>query len=168
MNVANTLAYYYMVTITAVKCILQAWGQCYKTFYGRKLRLFIISYSVCPWKALPAQSNVCGRGHEPTLEWSVRRCFTVVGAGLTRNHQARLERLARDKCSSLLLYSHNYGRRRLCSTGPDSAKFGKCRGENIPKGSWTKSTSLYFLRNLRMGPVSWIVKFCQAGKAYQV
>ncbi len=29
-------------------------GQCYKTFYGRKLRLFIISWSVCPWKAFAA------------------------------------------------------------------------------------------------------------------
>ncbi len=28
--------------------------QCYKTFYGRKLRLFIISYSVCPWQTFPA------------------------------------------------------------------------------------------------------------------
>jgi hypothetical protein len=31
-------------------------GKCYKTFYGRKLRLFLISKSVCPWlgwKGLP-------------------------------------------------------------------------------------------------------------------
>jgi hypothetical protein len=35
-------------------------GQCYKTFYGRKLQIFVISWSVCPWQALPALSNVCG------------------------------------------------------------------------------------------------------------
>jgi len=29
-------------------------GQCYKTFYGRKLRIFVISQSVCPWQAFPA------------------------------------------------------------------------------------------------------------------
>jgi hypothetical protein len=34
------------LSITISKCI--TWGQCYKTFYGRKLRLFIISYSVFP------------------------------------------------------------------------------------------------------------------------
>jgi hypothetical protein len=35
-------------------------GQHYNTFYGRKLRLFIISYSVCPCQAFTAYSNVCG------------------------------------------------------------------------------------------------------------
>jgi hypothetical protein len=34
-------------------------AQCYKTFYGRNLRIFVISYSVCPWQTFPAQSNVC-------------------------------------------------------------------------------------------------------------
>jgi hypothetical protein len=29
-------------------------GQCCKTFYGRKLRLFIIRKSICPWQAFPA------------------------------------------------------------------------------------------------------------------
>ncbi len=38
--------------------ILTNWGRCQKTFYGRKLRLFIISQSICPWQAFPAQSNV--------------------------------------------------------------------------------------------------------------
>jgi hypothetical protein len=32
-------------------------GQRYKTFYGRTLRIFVISYSVCPWQALTAYSN---------------------------------------------------------------------------------------------------------------
>jgi hypothetical protein len=34
-------------------------GQCHKTTYGHKLRLFIISKSICPWQAFPAKSNVC-------------------------------------------------------------------------------------------------------------
>jgi len=29
------------------------WTQCYKTFFVRKLRIFVISYSVCHWQALP-------------------------------------------------------------------------------------------------------------------
>ncbi len=33
-------------------------GQCYKSFQGRKLLLFLISQRVCPWQVFPAQSNV--------------------------------------------------------------------------------------------------------------
>jgi hypothetical protein len=32
----------------------QPWGQCYKTFYVRKLRFFIISLSVGSWQAFSA------------------------------------------------------------------------------------------------------------------
>ncbi len=49
------------------------WGQCYKAFFVRDLRIFVISQSVCPWQAFPAQSIVCGQGQEPTLEWSIRK-----------------------------------------------------------------------------------------------
>jgi hypothetical protein len=35
-------------------------GQCYKAFFFRNLRIFIISWSVCPCQAFPAKSNVCG------------------------------------------------------------------------------------------------------------
>ncbi len=35
-------------------------GLYYKTSYGRNLRIFIISQSVCPRQAFPAQSNVSG------------------------------------------------------------------------------------------------------------
>ncbi len=45
-------------------------GQCHKNFFVRNLRIFVISQSVCPWQAFPAQSNVCVRGQEPTLDWS--------------------------------------------------------------------------------------------------
>ncbi len=37
-------------------------GQCYKTFFARNLYIFVISQSVCPWQAFPAQSNVCRQG----------------------------------------------------------------------------------------------------------
>jgi S-adenosylhomocysteine hydrolase len=30
------------------------WGQSYKTFYGRNLPIFVMSWSVCPWQAFPA------------------------------------------------------------------------------------------------------------------
>ncbi len=77
-------------------------GQCYKTFYGRKLRLFIISQSVCHWQAF-----------QPNLMFAVKagaylskapfRCSTLgQDPGLTHKHQTRLERLASDKHSSLI------------------------------------------------------------------
>ncbi len=31
-----------------------SWGLYYKTFYGRNLQIFVMSYSVCPWQAFPA------------------------------------------------------------------------------------------------------------------
>ncbi len=44
--------------------------QCYNTFYVRNLRIFIISQSVCHWKAFPIMSNACELWQEPSLEWS--------------------------------------------------------------------------------------------------
>ncbi len=47
------------------------WCQSYMIFYFRNLRMFAISWSVCPWQAFPAQSNICGLGKQPTLEWGI-------------------------------------------------------------------------------------------------
>jgi hypothetical protein len=44
-------------------------AQCYKTFYGRILRIFEISWSVCPWQAFPVKSNVWGK---PALFANIR------------------------------------------------------------------------------------------------
>ncbi len=40
--------------------------QCYKTFYDRNLRNFVISWSVCTCQAFPAFFNVCWKSQEPT------------------------------------------------------------------------------------------------------
>ncbi len=45
---------------TTAACRLTSRRQCYKTFCDRKLRMFVISWSVSPWQAFPASSNVCG------------------------------------------------------------------------------------------------------------
>ncbi len=37
---------------------LESRPQCYKTFYDCNLQIFVISQSVSPWQAFPAQSNV--------------------------------------------------------------------------------------------------------------
>jgi hypothetical protein len=46
------------------------------------------------------------------------RCFTEVGSGLTNNHYTRLERLVRDKHSSLLRKFVNYGQKKFYNIGP--------------------------------------------------
>jgi hypothetical protein len=43
-------------------------GQCYKTFYTRNLRMFVMSCSVCFWQAFPDYSNVLGQGQEASLQ----------------------------------------------------------------------------------------------------
>jgi hypothetical protein len=34
--------------------VVTVWGLYYKTYFGRNLRIFVISYSVCPWQVFPA------------------------------------------------------------------------------------------------------------------
>ncbi len=81
---------------------LETRSQCYKTLYVCNLRMILISQSVCPLQAFPAQSNICGVEHH-----------SRVGSCLNHKHQTRLERLARDKHSSLLGSFVNYGRKKL-------------------------------------------------------
>ncbi len=57
-------------------------GQCYKTFYGRNLQIFILSQSVCPSQAFSAQSNVDGESQEPTLECVSLGQATVLPANI--------------------------------------------------------------------------------------
>ncbi len=52
-------------------------GQCYKSFYGRKLRLFVISQNVCPWQVFMYSTL----GQTPDH---------------THKHQTRLVKLAKD------------------------------------------------------------------------
>jgi hypothetical protein len=49
------------------------------------------------------------------------RCFAWVGSGLTNKHYTGLERLAKDKRSSLLRKFVNYGCKKFYSTGPGSS-----------------------------------------------
>ena len=49
-------------------------GKCYKTFYGRNIRMLVISLSVCPWQSFPAKSNACWKSKSPT-DWSIFHIF---------------------------------------------------------------------------------------------
>ncbi len=69
---------------------IDTWGQYYKSYNGRNLRIFVISQIVCPWQAFPAWSNVCGQSAQ---SGAPERYFTRVGPGLGRTHWTKLERL---------------------------------------------------------------------------
>ncbi len=97
-------------------CSIDTWGRCYKTFYGRKLRIFVISQSVCSWRAFPAQSNVCGQGQEPTHARSTSKVFH--SGRLAHKHQTIPVRHARVKHSSLLRKIVTYGRKKFNNIGP--------------------------------------------------
>ncbi len=89
------------------------WAQCNKKIYGRNLRVFAKSYSVCTWQAFRAQSNDCGQARVKhfllTQSGARERFFALRQApGLTHKHQARLQRFTTDKHSSLLRKFVNY------------------------------------------------------------
>ncbi len=60
-----------------------SWDLYYKTFYVRNLRIFVMSYSVCPWQAFPA---FVGETESLPKSGAPERCLNWVGSGLTRKH----------------------------------------------------------------------------------
>ncbi len=94
INQDVNLHFYSIVPWTTVVSIIQA-------FTAVSLCLFTISQNFCPWQAFPAQSIVCGRGAYPS-EAPFRCSAQGQAPDFTHKHQMRLERLASNKCSSLL------------------------------------------------------------------
>jgi hypothetical protein len=74
--------------------------QCYKNFHGRNFILFVINKIVCPWKAFQLSLMIVGKATSLPLKVALFGCATWEGFG--KEHYIRLERLARDKLSSLL------------------------------------------------------------------
>jgi hypothetical protein len=60
---------------------------------------------------------IVGEARSLTLSGAPERCFTWVGSGITRKYYNRLERLARDKHSSLLHKFANYGQKSFITLG---------------------------------------------------
>ncbi len=87
-----------------------------KTFFSRNLRIFVVIFAT----GKPFQFSLMFMGKARGLPQGrvPERCFTWVGSGLTRKFQTRLERLARDKNSSLLQKSVNYGCKKFYRIGP--------------------------------------------------
>jgi hypothetical protein len=92
-------------------------AQCYKTFYVRNLRMFVIIF--VPGKPFQPSLMFVGNGKAKSLllRRASFRCSTWVRSNLSHKHQARLEGLATDKRSSLLRTLINYGHRKFCTNG---------------------------------------------------
>jgi hypothetical protein len=91
-------------------------GQCYKAFYGRKSRILVKSWSVCSWQAFSLL--FFGKARSLPLSAAPERCFTWVFSCLTCKHYTILERLARDKHSSLVQKIVTYGCKKFYNIGP--------------------------------------------------
>ncbi len=84
-----------------------------------KLRLFVISQSVCPWHAFPAYSKFVGKTRAYSSEPPFR-CSTLWQApGQAHKHETRLAKLTRDKHSRLLRISVNYGQKSFMIQAPE-------------------------------------------------
>ncbi len=107
--------------------ILKDWlhgGLYYKAFYGCNLRIFVISWSVCPWQAFPAQSDILWVRPEPT------RVKNLSGAPLQGRLLASPTNIRlgwKGKHFSLLRKSVNYGRKSFIVQVPDLSTDSKSR-----------------------------------------
>jgi hypothetical protein len=99
-----------------------------KSFYSRNLRIYVISQSFCSWQAFPSLSNVCGRGQDPTLEWST---WKVLHSGRLQPYLQTLNQ-AWKACQGATIYCEIF--------------------YNIVPWSHIHNTLLS--SNLRMGPIS--------------
>ncbi len=93
--------------LIGIKCLYLLSQRCfytreqyYKTFYKRNLWMGQTSWSLCPWQAFPTWSSICRCSMESTPNGE--RQSTRTDSGLPCKHWTRLERIAKNKHSSLL------------------------------------------------------------------
>ncbi len=58
------------------------WAQCFETFYGRNLRVFVISESVYPWQAFQAWSNKHSSLVQKLVNYGQKSFLTFYGRNL--------------------------------------------------------------------------------------
>jgi hypothetical protein len=59
--------------------------QCYKTFYGRNLRIFAMRLSVCPWQAFPDYSNKHSSLGQKFINYRQKSFITLTPGGQSSN-----------------------------------------------------------------------------------
>ncbi len=75
-------------------------------------------FLLVPWQAFPPQFSDSGSDHEPTQDWCTFKVLHSARLRLTCKHWNRLERLARDKQSSLQQTFVNYSYKKFYDIGP--------------------------------------------------
>ncbi len=126
-------------------------GQCFKTFYGRKLRIFVINQ--CLSLASPSSPSLMFEskaGAYPSE--SPLRYFTIGPApGLIHKHQTRLESPARYN-SSFLRRFVNHGRKKFYNIGPRRKWREKARAFYTAEFIFSvKQNTLAYAANIRLG-----------------
>ncbi len=91
--------------------------QFYKTFYGRNLRIFVISQSVCLWQSFQPSLNFGSKARACACV-AFNECSTLGEAPVTHSHSPRLEKTATGKHSSLLPKFVNNDRKIFYNTDP--------------------------------------------------
>ncbi len=92
------------------------WAQCYKTFLSINLQIFVIRQSVCISQTFNPRLLFMGKARSLPQSGVPERFFNTVGSCFTIKHKTRLERLARDKDSSLLQKYVDYSCKTFYST----------------------------------------------------
>ncbi len=108
-------------------------------------------FCVCPWQAFPTSLIFVGKARSLPLIGAPERHFTKVGSCLTCKLSARLERLAKDKCSSLLWKGITEAVKSFITLGPG------CK--NVPRS--TSSRPLRIRQRWR-----WTGAWCQNYKTF--
>ncbi len=93
------------------------WSLNCKTHYCSNCCCIIISQSVCHYRSLLLQYNICGQGQSLPL-WlsSIRNSTLVVGSNHACKYQSRVEVNGYGKHTGLLRHNNNYFRNKSYST----------------------------------------------------
>ncbi len=96
------------------------WAQCYTTFYGVNLRIFVISWSVCSCQAFPVSCLWVRPGIQPRMKHLKGALPRQTLAFLTNIRQGWKDYTGtyRDKHSSLLRKFINYCRKKFYNIRP--------------------------------------------------
>ncbi len=100
-------------------CWASLCGHHYTDYHYAERRVFLFWHVSLCWVSFLLCWVLCRPGAYPRVT-PFSRCFNKVAYGLTRKYWTSLERLARDKHSSLLQKSINEGFKKLYNFGPCS------------------------------------------------
>ncbi len=94
--------------------VLTKWAQCYKILSICNLLIFVISQSVCRWQVFRPSLMLVGKSRSLPYRTTPEKMFHLGRLQpYSQTYQTNLEKLARNKHSSLLRKFVNYGLKQL-------------------------------------------------------